>query len=347
MQGGSAKILSGSTSTAQNGGRMTELVVADIGGTHARFAIAEVDQGRVIAISPPVILKTAEHESLQHAWGAFRREAGGRLPQQAAIAVATPVGGEVLKLTNNPWIMRPASFRDTLELDGYILINDFGAVAHAVDRLAPPDFRHLCGPSRRIPRDGTITIIGPGTGLGVAQLARKGGRSIVIETEAGHMDFAPVDDLDDAILQFLRTRHGRVSIERLVSGPGLANICEALAFLDGDGHVALDDRALWAAALEESDDRAVLGLERLCLTLGSAAGDIALAHGAAAVVIAGGLGLRLAEHLPRSGFHQRFVAKGRFQHLMNTLPVWLVVHPEPGLFGAAAAFAAERFEAGS
>jgi glucokinase len=252
------------------------------------------------------------------------------------------VGGEVLKLTNNPWVMRPASFRDLLELDGYTLINDFGAVAHAVDRLSAQDFRHLCGPSRPLPSNGTITIIGPGTGLGVAQLARNGGRSIVIETEAGHMDFAPVDDLDDAILQFLRARHGRVSIERLVSGPGLANICQALAFMDGEGQAPLDDKALWASALEATDDRAALGLERLCLTLGSAAGDIALAHGAAAVVIAGGLGLRLAEHLPRSGFHRRFVAKGRFQTLMSTLPVWLIVHPEPGLFGAAAAFAAER-----
>ena len=319
---------------------MTELVVADIGGTHARFAIAEVADGRVVTVAPPVILKSNEHASLEDAWAAFRGRAGRDLPPQAAIAVASPIGGEVIKLTNNPWVMRPARFGRDLGLDRFTLINDFGAVAHAVHALGPEQFRHLCGSSQDLPRDGVITILGPGTGLGVALLARTGGRSTVIETEAGHMDFAPVDAVDDAVLDFLRLRHGRVSVERVVSGPGLGNIHAALAYREGRS-APPDDVSLWAAALKGADPAAAQSLERLLMSLGSVAGDLALAHGAGAVVIAGGLGPRLAAHLPGSGFHRRFIAKGRFEARMAALPVLLITHPEPGLFGAAAAFAAE------
>ncbi len=321
---------------------MTKLVAADIGGTHARFAIAEVADGRVIAVAPPVILRTAEHATLEAAWQAFREAAGQPLPRKAAIAVASPVGGEILKLTNNPWTLRPAAFRESLGLDEVTLINDFGAVAHAVDCLGPDDFRHLAGPRDPLPSEGVVTILGPGTGLGVAQLVRRGGRATVIATEAGHMDFAPVDPLEDSLLAFLRARHGRVSVERIVSGPGLANIYDGLALGDGEAMAAADDKTLWAEALAGAGGRAGAAFDRFCLSLGSVAGDLALAHGAGGVVIAGGLGLRLADHLPASGFHRRFIAKGRFEALMASIPIWSITHPEPGLYGAAAAFAAEH-----
>jgi glucokinase len=130
-----------------------------------------------------------------------------------------------------------------------------------------------------------------------------------------------------------------VSVERLVAGAGLANIFAALAAIEQLPMLFRDDKALWAAALDASDSLAAAALERFCLIFGAVTGDLALAHGAQAVVIAGGLGLRLKDYLPRSGFAGRFADKGRFERRMESLPVKIVTYPEPGLFGAAAAFA--------
>ena len=315
--------------------------MADIGGTHARFALARLDGRRVRSLGPPTTLRTVDHASLETAWATFAAQAGGALPRQAAIAVAGPIGGELLKFTNNPWVIRPAALAARLGLERLTLINDFGAVGHAVAQVPPDQLVPLCGPDVGLPRDGVIAILGPGTGLGVAAVVREGDRYRVIETEGAHADFAPLDAIEDALLVQLRARHRRVSVERVVSGPGLAAIHEALAAIEGRPlPAARDDAALWRAALDGSDPLAAAALDRFCLSLGSFAGDVALIQGAAAVVIAGGLGLRLRDHLPRSGFASRFADKGRFAAHMAALPVKLIVHPEPGLFGAAAAHAA-------
>ncbi len=318
-----------------------EIVALDIGGTHARFALATVADGRVVGLGEAVTLKTAEHVSLQTAWEAFGAEVGRPLPRAAAIAVACPIVGEVLKLTNNPWIIRPALIGEKLGVDRHVLVNDFGAVGHAIASLGPDHLAHMCGPERDFGADEVITIVGPGTGLGVAQIVRRSGRNQIVETEGGHIDFAPLDSVEDAILARLRQRYRRVSVERIVSGPGLGAIHEMLAVIEGRAIPTLDDKALWTLALGGTDSLATAALDRFCLTLGSVAGDIALAQGATAVVIAGGLGLRLAGYLPRSGFGQRFAAKGRFEARMAALPVKLVTHLQPGLYGAAAAFAQE------
>jgi glucokinase len=321
---------------------VTEIVAVDIGGTHARFAIAQVEKGRVATLGEACTMKTAEHASLQTAWEDFGRELGRPLPPAASIAVAGPVQGEVLKLTNNPWVIRPALIPEKLGAERYTLVNDFGAVAHAVAQLENQHFQHICGPDRPLPKEGVISIVGPGTGLGVAQLLRRNGHYHVIETEGGHIDFAPVDSLEDRILIQLRKRYRRVSVERVASGMGLGNIYEALADIEGRTAEYRDEKALWQAALAGEDSLAAAALDRFCLALGALAGDIALAQGAAAVVIAGGVGLRVADHLPRSGFRDRFIAKGRFERMMDEMPVKLITHPQPGLFGAAAAFA-EKF----
>jgi glucokinase len=320
----------------------TKLVAIDIGGTHARFALAEVADGRVVSLAPESTFKTAEHASLQLALEAFAAEQPEPLPRNAAIAFAGPVQGEVLKLTNNPWIIRPALIPEKLNVDKYTLVNDFGAVAHAVARCDASHLRHLCGPDQDLPAKGVVSVIGPGTGLGVAYVMRNDGAYHVGETEGGHIDYAALDPIEDAILKTLRNRYRRVSAERVVSGPGLTNIYGALSTLEGRSVAPSDDKALWTAALEGSDSLAAAALDRFCLSLGAVAGDIALAQGATGVVIGGGLGLRLADHLPRSGFAQRFVAKGRFERMMSDIPVKLITHPQPGLYGAAAAFAQEH-----
>ncbi len=321
---------------------MIETVAVDIGGTHARFAIAEVEGGRVLSLGETCTLKTADHASLQTAWEDFAQQSGRTLPPNAGIAIAAPVNAEVIKMANNPWVIRPGLIPSKLGADTYSLINDFGAVAHAVAQLPPEHFEHVCGPEIDLPEDGVISIVGPGTGLGVASLLRRHGRYHVMSTEGGHIDFAPLDVLEDQILKHLRSRYRRVSAERVAAGPGLANIYEALCVIEGRPVEYGDQKLLWTAALEGSDSLAAAALDRFCLALGAIAGDIALAQGASAVVIAGGLGLRIAKHLPRSGFRDRFIAKGRFERMMDEMPVKLITHPQPGLYGAAAAFAEEH-----
>lgn len=319
-----------------------EIVTADIGGTHARFAIAEVADGRVRRLDAPVKMKTADHASLQTAWEAFGAALRRDLPRAGAVAIAAPITGDTIKLTNNPWIVRPSLIAGKLGLDTHVLINDFAAVAHSVGAVDDEHFAHVTGPDVPLPAEGVVSVVGPGTGLGVAVLLRARGHDHVIPTEGGHTDYAPLDTVEDLILARLREKHTRVSVERLVSGPGLRTIYEVLADLENRDMPKGDDKALWSAALDGRDSLAAAALDRFCLCLGAVAGDIALSHGPGPVVVGGGIGLRLAEHLPQSGFAERFSAKGRYRTLMQSLPVKLITHPEPGLFGAAAAFAKEH-----
>ena len=318
------------------------IAVADVGGTHARFALATINGGRVMSLGEPVTLKTAEHASFRTAWEEFGRQIAQPLPHALGMAFAGPVGGELLKLTNNPWVIRPALMKDKLDVDDYVIVNDFGAIGHAVAQLGPEHFSHLCGPEGDLPGEGVTTILGPGPGLGVAQLLRAPPTYHVIETEGGHIDFAPLDGLEDKILTHLRRSFRRVSAERIVAGSGLVNIYQALSGIEETAVVQQDDKTLWAAALDGGDALAAAALDRFCLCLGAVAGDLALAHGANAVVIAGGLGLRIKDHLPASGFADRFIAKGRFERRMESFPVKLITHPQPGLYGAAAAFAKDH-----
>jgi glucokinase len=321
---------------------MRQIAVADVGGTHARFALAKIDNGRVLSVGEPVKLHTSEHGSFQLAWQEFGRREGIELPTELAIAFAGPVGGDVLKLTNNPWVIRRYLMKERLGVDRFTIINDFGAVAHAVANLPDEEFWRICGPDLPLPDEGVISIVGPGTGLGVAALLRKNGGYEVIETEGGHVDFAPLDKLEDRILTHLRRNFRRVSVERIAAGQGLWNLYDALATIEKKPLTIHDEKELWSAALAGTDGLANAALDRLCLTLGSVAGDMALAQGGTAVVIAGGVGLRLMDYLPNSGFRDRFIAKGRFERRMDEMPVKLITYPEPGLFGAAAAFAREH-----
>ncbi len=321
---------------------MTHIVAVDIGGTHARFVLADVEGGQVRALGEVVTLQTADHASFQTAWEAFAEHAGHILPKAVGIAVAGPVDGDIIKFTNNPWILQPAQLPAQLQVDALTLVNDFGAVGHAVAQAGPEHFLHLCGPEIDLPPTGTISVVGPGTGLGVSHVWRAGADYHVVPTEGGHADFAPLDAIEDEILTQLRKRYRRVSVERIVAGPGLVDIYQILARIEGRAVQQLDDKALWALGMSGDDSLATAAIERFCLSLGSVAGDIALTHGASAVVIAGGLGLRLKETILASGFAERFRAKGRFEAMMARLPVKLITHPQPGLFGAAAAFCREH-----
>ncbi len=306
---------------------ITELVAADIGGTHARFALAQIDDGQVVHLDEALTLNTA-----------FADHLGRPLPRAAALAFAYPVDNDLPALTNMPWAIDRRTLPELLGVDRHLILNDFSAIGHAAATLDPAHFVHIAGPDIPLPKSGVISIVGPGTGLGVAMVIRDRGRTQVIASEGGNMDFSPHDDLDDRLMAALRQKYGHVSAERLVSGPALRDIYAMIA--DAEAPDA-SDRELWQAALEGSDPIAAAALDRLCLCLGAFAGNIALAHGANAVVVAGGLGLRLRQHLPGSGFAERLAAKGQYRAIMEQLPVKLITHAEPGLYGAAAAFAAQ------
>lgn len=321
---------------------MTQIVVADIGGTHARFAIATLEGGRVVSLDNHAKMKSSDHASLQIAWESYGEGLGRALPQEASIAVAGPTGGDVIYFTNSSWMVRPALVAEKLKLERFTLINDFVAVAHAAACVDKTMFRRICGPQGSVDQDGVMSVVGPGTGLGVAHVLRAGAHYYVTETEGGHTDFAPLDPVEDKILAHLRNRHRRVSTERVTSGPALADIYQVLAQQEHREVEPLDDAALWQRALAGGDSLSAAAFDRFCLCLGSVTGDIALAQGAISVVMAGGLGLRISQRLPASGFCERFVAKGRFQSLMEQIPVMQLLHDEPGLYGAAIAFMQEH-----
>ena len=325
---------------------MMDLVSVDIGGTHARFAIATIADDGSISLGEPETLHTEDHASFQTAWEDYRDRMGGTLPPRVSMAIAGPVGGDVIRFTNNPWIIRPALVKEKLGVEDYTIVNDFEAVAHAVARASEDQFIHMTGPEGPLPPTGRLTVLGPGTGLGVAHLYREpDGTYRVSATEGGHVDFAPLDSIEDAILARLRKRHTRVSVERVVAGPAISDIYQTLAAMEHKAVPEIDDIEIWTKGMSGEDSLAAAAVDRFCLSLGSVAGDMALAHGAKGVVIAGGLGYRLRETLLKSGFAERFRAKGRFESMMAGIPVKLIVHPQPGLFGAAAAFACEHAKA--
>jgi glucokinase len=317
---------------------MMEIVAGDIGGTNARFARAVIEPGKRPRLGRARSYKTSAVPDLPSAWHHFLADEPGAPVTAASLAVAAPMDGGLIRFTNSPWIIEPDKVASQLGVDNVHFLNDFGAIAHAVAWLDESEFTHLAGPTE-IPCEGVTTVIGPGTGLGVAILLRRDGHYEIIETEGGHFDFAPLDSLEQHILDRLRARFVRVSVERIVSGPGLSNLYESLAAIEAQPMLPREDAALWAAAIEGNDGLARTALDRFVMTFGSVAGDLALAHGANQVVIVGGLSNRIRDRLEGAPFHARFCAKGRYAPRMERFPIRLVVHEQPGLLGAAAALA--------
>ena len=316
---------------------MTELVAIDVGGTHARVARATLGTDGKVSLGEPVTLRTTEHSGLEEAWQAYAARETQPVPRAAAVAIAGPVNGDVVPMTNSPWVLRISAFKQAVGIDTITVLNDFGAVAHAAARAPDDHFIPITGPDIALPEIGTVSVIGPGTGLGVAYFQRFEGGYHVQATEGGHVGFCPQDEFDDRLLASLRAQFGRVATERVNAGPGIGPIYTALG-----GTELTDDRAIWKHGIARTDALAAQAVDRFCASLGTAVGDYALAHGASAVVLAGGLGLRLREILPASAFGERFRAKPRYEKMMAGLPVKLIVHPQPGLYGAAAAFALEH-----
>ena len=324
-------------------------LVADIGGTNARFALTDL-KAKAPVILHEKSLPAADFASLQHAAEHYLSGVYSQ-PKFAAIALASPVSGDEIRLTNRAWSFSQRELQAALKLEKLTVLNDFGAVAHAVAAFTEADRVVLYGdPSAEL--TGPISVIGPGTGLGVALLvgAKKSAAARewhVVETEGGHISYAPLGEEEHAIERWFTARFGRTSNERLLSGAGLSHIDAALS---GSEHPSLqaaqqplrDAAEIVAAALDGHDLIARKTLARFCAVLGSVAGDTALIHGARTVVIAGGIVPRFIPFLRTSAFRERFLAKGRFVAYLESVAIHVVTHPHPGLLGAAVALRATR-----
>lgn len=311
----------------------THALVADIGGTNARFALVDLSEAHPV-LTHSQSLPTAGFASLQHAVEHYLASVGAT-PRFASFAVACPVLGDDIRLTNRAWAFSRRELQETLALEQLAVINDFGAAALAVLEIGDDQRVRLHG-SPDEQRNGPITVIGPGTGLGIALLVgddTQGWR--VVETEGGHVSFAPQVDEERMIADWVSARHGRCSNERLLSGQGLSYIDAAIS--DPQRTELRNPADIVAAALEGHDVMARRALARFCAIFGSVAGDAALIHGARTVAIAGGIVPRFIPFLRSSAFRERFLSKGRFAAYLESVSVHVVTHESPGLVGAAVA----------
>ena len=304
-------------------------LLADIGGTNARFALS--DGTRLFAIQT---LPTADYPTLQDAIRAYL-QAQGETVAQAAIAIANPVTGDHIQMTNHHWSFSIAAMQYELRLEKLRVINDFTAQALAIPRLTATEKRAVRAGEAVA---GTpIAVLGPGTGLGVSGLIPNGDRWIALASEGGHVSFAPRDDAELAIWQYARIQYGHVSAERLINGAGLSLIDSALANAEND--VSNRSPAEITAAALAGEARARATLYHFSAFLATVAADLVLTLGArGGVYLCGGILPRVADYfIKESPFNARFADKGRFAAYLDAVPVWLVTAENPGLLGAAEA----------
>jgi glucokinase len=307
-------------------------LVSDIGGTNARFALVPAgslqprEEKNLLCADFPGPVEAARH---------YLAQCGAPAVQEAAFDVATGITGDFVQLTNGPWGFSIEQTRRALGLARLHVINDFTALALGVPLLAPSEKRQIGGGA---PVPGTaIGVIGAGTGLGVSGLLPYKGRWIPVQGEGGHTAFAAMTPREDALLQIARDRFGsHVSTERLVSGPGLKTVYEALCALEGREPTELQPAQVTELALRGSDRTCVEALELFCAMLGTAAANLAALLGArGGIYIGGGIVPKLGEHFGRSAFRARFEDKGRFRAYVSAIPTYVILAETLALRGLA------------
>lgn len=309
------------------------VLVGDIGGTHSRFAVVNV------STSPKTIDYRLDLEADFPNFEAclrfyLDRTGLATMPSAIALAVAGPVTAGSVKLTNRAWQISESELRN-MGFRHALLINDFAALAFSVSTLAAGDVRTIGPDIAGIP-DEPFSILGAGTGFGAACLARFRGRAIPLVTEGGHAGFAPNDDRQIAVLSILARRFGHVSIERVLSGPGIENLYGALAQLAGRSARRLTAAEIVGLAGSDQDCRETV--EMFCAIYGSVAGDFALAHGArGGVFLAGGIAQKIEKTLARSAFRSQFESKGRLSSYVRAIPTKLILKEDTTFLGAAVA----------
>jgi glucokinase len=304
-------------------------LLADIGGTHARFALGEADG----SVSDPLVLACRDFPGPAAAAEAYLATVADKgAPRKGAFAVASPVIGDTIDMTNHTWTFRIDDVRRDLNLDDLRVINDFAAIALAVPHLGEAD-RHQVGGGTAVP-DAPIAVLGPGTGLGVSALVPAGGGWVPLATEGGHVTMAATTEREDAVIALLR-RDGHVSAEDVISGVGLVNLYRALSELEKEKPAPdVTPAEVTERALEGTCPRGSEALEMFCVLLGTAAANLALSLGArGGVYVAGGIVPKLGDAFAASGFRRRFEDKGRFSDYLAAVPTYVVTHELPAFVG--------------
>ena len=307
-------------------------LVGDVGGTNARLSLVNLADG---SISNPIIYSAIENDPLESVILKFKQETGAQF-DSACIAIACPITGDYIKMTNNPWEFSISSMKTSLGLDNLLVINDFTAMAMSVTCLEEDALVKIGGgePDRSAP----IAVYGAGTGLGVAHVIHVGDQWIPIPGEGGHVDLAPANMSEDMILLALRARIGHVSAERVLSGPGLVNLYEAIAMRNERVRPNLKPSDVTSGALSlPCDPDCLEALNTFCKLMGRFGGNLALTMGTfGGVYIAGGVVPRFIEFFRNSKFREAFEDKGRFKDFLRRIPVYVITDTKAGLRGAGA-----------
>lgn len=320
-----------------NSSNGAHLLLADVGGTNVRFALADPAAAAPLLSRSICRYAVDDFASLADAARHYLEASRARV-ERGVFAIAGRVDGDEARMTNHSWVVSRPQIQQELGLASLRLVNDFVAQSMAVRLLRDEDSLAI-GPSSPPvdPTARTCAVIGPGTGLGVGVLIVRDGHAIALATEGGHAGFAPVDAEEIAILQRLSDRFGRVSNERLISGDGLVNLHRALGDIAGiqvDGDLRPRDVT---AGADAGDAACLRTVEVFCGIFGSIAGDTVLALGAwDGVFLSGGLVPVLLPALQQPRFRQRFQNKGRYSAAVAAVPTLAIMHPQPGLLGAAA-----------
>jgi len=312
-------------------------LLADIGGTYARFTL-EVAPGE---FAHAASLRCADHADFHAAVAAYLSGVPAALAEDlehAAIAIANPVEGDQVRMTNYPWQFSIEQMRQRLHLTTLVVVNDFTALAMALPRLKASQRRQIGGGK---PREGSVIgLIGAGSGLGVSGLIPAGDGWVALGTEGGHASFAPHDEREIVILRHALTYFPHVSFERLLSGPGLALIHAALAEHAGLAAAPLNAPEITRRALDLGDALCTETLDAFCAILGTAASNLAVTLGAfGGIYIGGGIVPRLGEYFDRSPFRARFEDKGRFRGYLQAIPTFVITAEHATFVGASAILA--------
>ena len=316
-------------------------LLADVGGTNARFAWQTAPGAPVTDVR---VLACADFPTLQTAMQAYLDGLGRGRPAMAAIAIANPITGDQVRMTNHHWAFSQAAVKAEFGLSHLRLLNDFTALALALPDLPASELRRVGGGAGE--PDKAKALLGAGTGLGVSGLVPDGsGGWVPLEGEGGHVTLPAVSARERLVMDGLARLHGRASAERLCSGQGLVDAFTLLCEADGVALSGLSSAAaVTDAALKARQPQALEALNLLCAMLGSVAGNLALTLGArGGVYVGGGIVPRLGSWFDTSPFRQRFEAKGRFQGYLKDIPVWVITSEQsPALLGAARALAGIR-----
>jgi glucokinase len=315
-------------------------LVADIGGTNARFALVQAPGAAPTQLRS---LRCAEHAGPEAALRAWLEDTRTRLPDYAAFGIATPIDGDAVAMTNHPWRFSIGALRAALGLHRLTVVNDFTALALSLPALGDSDLLRVGGDDLlrvggEMHAASARALIGAGTGLGVSGLLPAPGGWVPLQGEGGHVTLPATNAREAAVVAWLGARHGHVSAERVLSGPGLVALHEALLALDGVPHVERKPVDITEHALAGDCRHCVEALELFCALLGTVAGDLALTLGArGGLYVGGGIVPRLGAFFLRSAFRERFLAKGRFRPWLEQIPTWVIIAPHAALTGASAA----------